>query len=80
MFKVPGFDEKGMWRVVFPADAKADPKDIFEESLVQRRVQGGVVRILDERAAEGHQRGRGNEEKMEESQGHGGQWSPVESK
>ena len=40
MFKVPGFDEKGMWRVVFPADAKADPKDIFEESLVQRRVQG----------------------------------------
>jgi 3-(3-hydroxy-phenyl)propionate hydroxylase len=40
LFKVPGQDEKGMWRVVFPADAKADPKDIFEESLVQRRVQG----------------------------------------
>lgn len=40
LFKVPGADGKGMWRVVFPADAKADPAAIFEESLVQRRVQG----------------------------------------
>ena len=40
LFKVPGPDGKGMWRVVFPADAKADPAAIFEENLVQARVQG----------------------------------------
>ena len=40
LFKVPGADGKGMWRVVFPADAKAEPAAIFEESLVQARVQG----------------------------------------
>ena len=40
LFKVPGPDGNGMWRVVFPADAKAEPTAIFEESLVQARVQG----------------------------------------
>ncbi len=40
LFKVPGPDGNGMWRVVFPADAKAEPAAIFEESLVQARVQG----------------------------------------
>ena len=40
LFKVPGPDGNGMWRVVFPADAKAEPSAIFEESLVQARVQG----------------------------------------
>ncbi|MDB5510199.1 MAG: hypothetical protein JWL93_2668 [Hyphomicrobiales bacterium] len=40
MFKVPGNDEKGMWRVVFPADAQAAPETIFEEASVQARIQG----------------------------------------
>jgi 3-(3-hydroxy-phenyl)propionate hydroxylase len=40
MFKVPGNDEQGMWRVVFPADAQARPEEIFDEAAVQKRVQG----------------------------------------
>jgi 3-(3-hydroxy-phenyl)propionate hydroxylase len=40
MFKVPGNDEKGMWRVVFPADAQAAPEVIFDEASVQARIQG----------------------------------------
>ncbi len=38
LFKVPGADDKGMWRVVFAADAKATPEAIFEESAVQERL------------------------------------------
>ncbi len=40
LFKVPGADDRGMWRVVFPADAAAPPEVIFEESAVQARIQG----------------------------------------
>jgi 3-(3-hydroxy-phenyl)propionate hydroxylase len=39
-FKVPGPDGKGMWRVVFPADATAPPAAIFAENSVQQRMQG----------------------------------------
>jgi 3-(3-hydroxy-phenyl)propionate hydroxylase len=40
LFKVPGHDERGTWRVVFPVDAHRPPEQIFEESAVQRHIQG----------------------------------------
>jgi 3-(3-hydroxy-phenyl)propionate hydroxylase len=40
LFKVPGHDERGTWRVVFPVNAKAPVEEIFEETAVQRRIQG----------------------------------------
>jgi 3-(3-hydroxy-phenyl)propionate hydroxylase len=43
LFKVPGLDNKGMWRVVFAADASAPPEVIFEEASVQDRLR----RFLD---------------------------------
>jgi 3-(3-hydroxy-phenyl)propionate hydroxylase len=43
LFKVPGADDTGVWRVVFAADASAPPEQIFEESAVQARIR----RFLD---------------------------------
>ncbi len=40
LFKVPGHDDRGTWRVVFPVDAQGPVEVIFEESAVQRRIQG----------------------------------------
>jgi 3-(3-hydroxy-phenyl)propionate hydroxylase len=40
LFKVPGHDERGTWRVVFPVNAKAPVEEIFDETDVQRRIQG----------------------------------------
>ena len=40
LFKVPGYDGKGTWRVVFPVDAELPTEEIFEEGAVQRRIQG----------------------------------------
>ena len=40
LFKVPGHDERGIWRVVFPVDAQRPAEEIFEEGAVQRRIQG----------------------------------------
>jgi 3-(3-hydroxy-phenyl)propionate hydroxylase len=40
LFKVPGHDERGTWRVVFPVNAKAPVEEIFDEAAVQRRIQG----------------------------------------
>ena len=40
LFKVPGHDDKGMWRVVFPAPPEASQDELFEESSVQARIQG----------------------------------------
>ena len=40
LFKVPGNDERGTWRVVFPVDARSPVEAIFEERAVQRRIQG----------------------------------------
>ncbi len=40
LFKVPGHDERGTWRVVFPVDARSPVEDIFSEGEVQRRIQG----------------------------------------
>ena len=40
LFKVPGHDERGTWRVVFPVDAESPADAIFEERAVQARIQG----------------------------------------
>ena len=40
LFKVPGHDERGTWRVVFPVNTTAPEAEIFEETAVQRRIQG----------------------------------------
>lgn len=40
LFKVPGFDGKGMWRVVFPTDVDLPVEAVFEEATVQQRIQG----------------------------------------
>jgi 3-(3-hydroxy-phenyl)propionate hydroxylase len=40
LFKVPGHDERGTWRVVFPVDAHSPAEAIFEEGAVQGRMQG----------------------------------------
>ena len=40
LFRVPGEDGEGMWRVVFPVDAKAAPETIFEERSVQALIKG----------------------------------------
>ena len=32
LFKVPGHDERGTWRVVFPVDAQSPVEEIFEEA------------------------------------------------
>jgi 3-(3-hydroxy-phenyl)propionate hydroxylase len=39
LFKVPGPDGKGLWRILFPAGDDAEEK-LFEEASVQRRIQG----------------------------------------
>lgn len=40
LFKVPGHDDRGTWRVVFPVDAHSPMEEIFKESEVQRRIHG----------------------------------------
>jgi 3-(3-hydroxy-phenyl)propionate hydroxylase len=40
LFKVPGHDKRGTWRVVFPVGAQCPVEEIFEECAVQRRLQG----------------------------------------
>ena len=40
LFKVPGFDSKGMWRVVFPVDSTSPVEVLYDEANVQRLIQG----------------------------------------
>ncbi|MBM3607749.1 MAG: hypothetical protein FJX29_04725, partial [Alphaproteobacteria bacterium] len=40
LFKVPGPDGAGMWRVVFPTDPEEAEETIFSEEAVQKRIQG----------------------------------------
>jgi 3-(3-hydroxy-phenyl)propionate hydroxylase len=47
LFKVPGHDEQGTWRVVFPVDARLAVDAVFDESEVQRRIQGFHRRVGD---------------------------------
>jgi 3-(3-hydroxy-phenyl)propionate hydroxylase len=39
LFKVPGNDERGLWRVVSPVDPTVSEAELFEESAVQARLQ-----------------------------------------
>ena len=39
LFKVPGPDGKGLWRILFPA-GDATEAELFDEASVQRRIQG----------------------------------------
>lgn len=40
MFKVPGHDNKGTWRVVFPTRDDETEEQLFNEDAVQARIQG----------------------------------------
>jgi 3-(3-hydroxy-phenyl)propionate hydroxylase len=40
LFKVPGFDGQGMWRVVFPADSTTPVEELYREANVQALIQG----------------------------------------
>lgn len=40
LFKVPGHDGKGIWRVVFPTDPNAAEKELFDDEAIERRLQG----------------------------------------
>ena len=42
LFKVPGADDAGVWRVVSAADAGAAPEAIFDEAAVQGRLRAFV--------------------------------------
>ncbi len=47
LFKVPGHDGQGMWRVVFPVDSTTPVEGLYEESNVQRLIQGFHAREGD---------------------------------
>ena len=40
LFKVPGKDESGIWRVVFPTDPEQTEEYIFSDSAIESRLQG----------------------------------------
>ena len=40
LFKVPGKDDSGIWRVVFPTDPEQTEEYIFSDSAIERRLQG----------------------------------------
>ncbi len=40
LFKVPGLDEKGIWRVVFPTDPELSEREVFDDSVIEGRLQG----------------------------------------
>jgi 3-(3-hydroxy-phenyl)propionate hydroxylase len=43
-FKVPGPDDRGLWRVVFPTDATASDADLLDIAAAERRLQAFVPR------------------------------------
>lgn len=61
LFKVPGFDDNGMWRVVFPTDISISEAEAFEEETVQRRIQNfhkkdGAYEVFHRNIYDVHQR------------------------
>ncbi len=40
MFKVPGKDDSGLWRVVFPTDPEEHEADLFDDQSIEDRLQG----------------------------------------
>lgn len=47
LFKVPGPDGQGMWRVVFPTDPDMTEGELFDERAVQRRIKGFLAQDGD---------------------------------
>jgi 3-(3-hydroxy-phenyl)propionate hydroxylase len=39
LFRVPGKQKTGMWRVVFPTETQQTEEELFDEAAVQRRIQ-----------------------------------------
>ena len=39
LFKVPGLDDKGIWRVVFPTNPELTIEEIFEDEKIEARLQ-----------------------------------------
>ena len=61
LFKVPGYDGKGLWRILFPAEDGATQEELFDEASIQRRIQGfhakeGTYDIHHRNLYEVHQR------------------------
>ncbi len=61
LFKVPGYDGKGLWRILFPAEDGATQEELFDEASIQRRIQGfhakdGTYEIYHRNLYEVHQR------------------------
>lgn len=40
LFKVPGSDDKGIWRVVFPTDPSLSKAEVFDDDTIESRLQG----------------------------------------
>ncbi|MEM7704295.1 MAG: FAD-dependent monooxygenase [Pseudomonadota bacterium] len=40
LFRVPGVNQSGMWRILFPAEPDATEEALFDEAAVQQRIQG----------------------------------------
>jgi len=40
LFKVPGVDDKGIWRVVFPTDPELSQEEVFDDDVIEARLQG----------------------------------------
>lgn len=40
LFKLPGADGKGIWRVLFPTDPDETEEQIFDDATIERRLQG----------------------------------------
>jgi 3-(3-hydroxy-phenyl)propionate hydroxylase len=60
LFKVPGQDGKGLWRILFPA-SDAPAEELFAEAAIQARIQGfnpkeGDYQIVHRNIYEVHQR------------------------
>ena len=40
LFKVPGWDDEGIWRVVFPTDTDLTQDELFDDDTIEARLQG----------------------------------------
>ena len=61
LFKVTGYDGKGLWRILFPAAEGASEEELFDEASIQKRIQGfqkkdGVYDIQHRNLYQVHQR------------------------
>ena len=40
LFKVPGWNDEGIWRVVFPTDPNLSQEELFDDDAIEARLQG----------------------------------------